>query len=211
MRTSHPPTVATWLLEHLRSGKESESLMGDLVEEYGRRRSNAWYWRQVLTAIVMSCCEELRAHVLLAIKATVTGLAAQFVLQFVAWGLLNRLHLWLPLFHELPPFFGYGIAASLTWLILWTPIWVGSGWYVGRLYRSHLVGMVLIFSTSVLAWKLLRFPWTIQLLFNAAGNSRYFPQLVLQLMNLILPSVYIVLGGLIASQSRRDYLASQYG
>lgn len=211
MRSSHPPIVATWLLEHLRLGNEDESLTGDLVEEYGRGRSNAWYWRQVLTAITVSFCKELRAHFLLAVKATVTGWAAQFVLQIVAWGLVNRLHLWLPLFHKLPIFFGYGIAASLTWLVLWTPIWVGSGWYVGRLYRSHLAGMVLIFSMSALVWKLLRFPWTIHLLFNAIGDARYFPQLIVELMNLTLPSVYIVLGGLIASQSRRDYLASQYG
>jgi hypothetical protein len=211
MRTSHPPIVATWLLEHLRSGKENESLTGDLVEEYGRGRSNAWYWRQVLSAIVMSFCEELRTHALLAIKATITGWAAQFVLQFVAWGLVNRFHLGLPLFHELPLFVGHGIAASLAWLMVWTPIWAGSGWYVGRLYRSHLAGMVLIFSVSVLVWKLLRFPWTMHLLFNAAGDSRYSPQLVVEVMNLILPSVCIVLGGLIASQSRRDYLASQYG
>ena len=198
MRSSHPPIVATWLLEHLRSGRENESLAGDLMEDYGRGRSNAWYWRQVLAAIVMSLYEEVRAHVFLAIKATFTGWAAQFLFQFVAWGLLSRFHLWLPLLHKLPLFFGYGIAASLTWLILWTPIWVGSGWSVGKLYRSHLVGMVLLFSMSVLVWKLLRLPWTIHLLFNAAGDSRYFPQLAVELMNLILPSVCIVLGGLAA-------------
>jgi hypothetical protein len=211
MRSSHPPIVATWLLEHLRSDKVNESLLGDLMEDYGRGRSNAWYWRQVLAAIVVSSCDEVRAHVWIAIKAMVTGWAAQFMLEFVAWGLLSRFHLRLPLYHKLPLIFGYGIAASLTWLTVWTPIWIGSGWFVGRLYRSHLAGMVLVFSTSVLVWKLQKLPWTIHLLLNAVGDPRYFPQLVVELMNLILPSVWIVLGGLIASQSRNDYLTSQYG
>jgi hypothetical protein len=204
MRSSHPPIMATWLLEHLRSDKQNESLIGDLVEDYGRGRSNAWYWRQVLAAIVVSSCDEVRAHVFIAIKAMVTGWAAQFMLQFGTWALLNRFHLWLPLYHKLPLFFGYGIAASVTWLILWTPIWMGSGWFVGGLYRSHLAGMVLVFSASVLVWKLLRLPWTIHLLFDAAGDSRYLPQLAVELMNLILPSVYIVLGGLLAGISKRD-------
>jgi len=209
MRSSYPPIVATWLLERLRSDKENESLIGDLMEDYGRGRSNAWYWRQVLAAIVVSSCGEVRAHLLIAIKAMVTGWAAQFMLQFVAWGLLNRFHLWLPLHHMLLLFFGYGIAASVTWLILWTPIWIGSGWFVGGLYRSRLASMVLLFSTSVLIWKLLRLPWTIHLLFSAAGNSRYLPELVVELMGLILPSVYVVLGGLLAGISKRDSSAQR--
>jgi hypothetical protein len=204
MRSSHPPIVATWLLEHLRSDSVNESLIGDLMEEYGRGRSSGWYWKQALAIIVVSSRDEIRAHVLIAIKAMITGWTAQFMFQFVAVGLLSRFHLWLPLYYKLPLFFGYGIAASLTWLILWTPIWVGSGWFVGGQYRSHLVSMVLLFSASVLAWKLLRVPWTIHLLFNAAGDSRYFPQLFVELMNLILPSIYIVLGGLLAGISKRD-------
>ena len=204
MRSSHPPVVATWLLERLRSDQENESLIGDLMEDYGRGRSNAWYWRQVLAAIVVSSCDEVLAHVVIAIKAMVTGWAAQFMLQYVAWGLLNRFHLWLPLHDKLYLFFGYGFATSVTWLILWTPIWIGSGWLVGGLYRSRWASMVLVFSTSVLVWKLLRLPGTIRLLFNAAGNSRYLPELVVELMGLILPSVYVVLGGLLAGISKKD-------
>ena len=202
MRTSHPPIVATWLLERLGSGTENEPLIGDLMEDYGRGRSNAWYWRQVIAVIVVSSYDEVRAHRFIAIKALVTGWAAQFVFQFVVAGLLSRLHLWILLYHKLPLLFGYGIAASLSWLILWTPIWIGSGWLVSGLYRSRLAGMVLVFSISVSTWKLLRLPWTIRLLYNATGDSRYLPQLVVELMNLILPPVYIVLGGLLAGISR---------
>ncbi len=203
MRSQNPPIVATWLLENLRSGKENESLTGDLVEGYRRGRSNSWYWRQVLAAIAISLYSEVRSHGFLAIKATATGWLAEFLFLSVVVRLLIRFHLWLPLYHDLPLFLGRSIAGSLAWLILWTPVWVSCGWFVARLYRSHLVGMVLAFSTSVLAWRLQRLPWTIHLLFNTASDRRYFPQLVVELMNLILPSVYIALGGLIAVRSKR--------
>jgi hypothetical protein len=45
MRPSQPPIVATWVLAHF--GNRNEALAGDLVEEYRRGRSVAWYWRQV--------------------------------------------------------------------------------------------------------------------------------------------------------------------
>jgi hypothetical protein len=52
MKSSQPPVFATWLLKHLCPGQYSEALAGDLVEEYRRGRSESWYWRQVLVAIV---------------------------------------------------------------------------------------------------------------------------------------------------------------
>lgn len=47
-----PPRLASWLLEHLGPRYQRESLAGDLFEEFQQRRSYAWYWRQVLIAIV---------------------------------------------------------------------------------------------------------------------------------------------------------------
>ena len=52
MKSSQPPAFATWLLKHLCSGQYTDALAGDLVEEYRRGRSESWYWRQVLVAIV---------------------------------------------------------------------------------------------------------------------------------------------------------------
>jgi preprotein translocase subunit SecY len=52
MTRLEPPSTATWLLKHL--GRRNDALGGDLLEEYRRGRSAAWYWRQALTAIVVS-------------------------------------------------------------------------------------------------------------------------------------------------------------
>jgi hypothetical protein len=209
MKSSRPPIVATWLLEHLCSNTVNQFLIGDLVEEYGHGRSSAWYWKQAVSAIVVSSRDDVRAHILIAIKALITGWAAQFMFQAVAWGLLGRFHLWLPVYHRLPLVFGTGIALPLIWLILWTPIWIGSGWFVGAHYRPHLASMVLMFSLSVFVWKLLWVVRTVHLLSHAPGSSRYFPQLLVEFMNLILPSIYIVLGGLLVGTSKRDSSADR--
>jgi hypothetical protein len=51
MTPTEPPLMATWLLEQI--GRKNPSLAGDLLEEYRHGRSVAWYWRQVLIAIVL--------------------------------------------------------------------------------------------------------------------------------------------------------------
>jgi hypothetical protein len=61
MKPSKPPAAATWMLEHLLPGVKNEALAGDLLEEFQRRRSTAWYWRQVFGAISASLLKEVRA------------------------------------------------------------------------------------------------------------------------------------------------------
>ena len=52
MTDMRPPALATWLLK--RAARGNDALVGDLFEEHRRRRSVAWYWRQVLTAVVVN-------------------------------------------------------------------------------------------------------------------------------------------------------------
>jgi preprotein translocase subunit SecY len=44
-----PSRLATWLLDRLGL---SEALTGDLIEEYARRGSTFWFWRQVIMAVL---------------------------------------------------------------------------------------------------------------------------------------------------------------
>jgi hypothetical protein len=46
MKPSKPPALATWLLEHARFSTADGVIAGDLLEEFNRGRSAAWYWRQ---------------------------------------------------------------------------------------------------------------------------------------------------------------------
>lgn len=204
MRTSHPPVVATWLLEHLRSGNGNEPLTGDLMEEYRHGRSGAWYWRQSLVAILVSFCKEVRAHPLFAMKALATGWAIWLFSQSLVQPLLDRLLL--PWGYQVPLVFGYSAPIGIGWWIIWLSVRFGSGWIVARTNRTHAIGMVLAFSASVLIWKLQRLPWTFHLLLDTSDNPRYFPQLIFELMSMFLPSACIVLGGLLASPMKREPL-----
>jgi hypothetical protein len=46
-----PPRLALVLLSQF--VPEQEALIGDLLEEYERRRSRLWFWRQTLVAVVV--------------------------------------------------------------------------------------------------------------------------------------------------------------
>ena len=50
MTAPRPPRLALYLLRALRV--DDESLVGDIVEEFGTRRSRLWLWRQVLGAVL---------------------------------------------------------------------------------------------------------------------------------------------------------------
>lgn len=50
MTRSRPPRLALVVLRAFRV--EDETLVGDIVEEFGARRSRLWLWRQVLGAIL---------------------------------------------------------------------------------------------------------------------------------------------------------------
>jgi hypothetical protein len=62
VKSLRPPQLAAWLFEHLTQREHRQALAGDLLEEYLRRRSNMWYWRQVLAAIVAHFATELRVR-----------------------------------------------------------------------------------------------------------------------------------------------------
>lgn len=54
MSERDPPAIATWLIERFGPIQHRESLTGDLIEQYRRGRSESWYWRQVITAVVLA-------------------------------------------------------------------------------------------------------------------------------------------------------------
>jgi hypothetical protein len=62
MTGGNPPKLATWLLQLLAAGRHSESLAGDLMEQFAQGRSRLWYWRQVVMAIVLARVRAFRAR-----------------------------------------------------------------------------------------------------------------------------------------------------
>src|SRR5450631_3152942 len=56
-----PPKLASWLLNKCGSPYHGESLAGDLIEQYQEVRGRAWYWRQVIAAILIAWGRIVRA------------------------------------------------------------------------------------------------------------------------------------------------------
>jgi hypothetical protein len=77
MKTLIPPRLATWLLEHFVTSSNTEAILGDLTERYQAGKSRAWYWRQVVTAIVVHALNKNREPIRIGfIIGTIAGAIA---------------------------------------------------------------------------------------------------------------------------------------
>jgi non-heme chloroperoxidase len=56
MRSVKSVALASWMLEHLTFGSNTEALSGDLLEDFQFGRSAIWYWRQAIAGIAIRAC-----------------------------------------------------------------------------------------------------------------------------------------------------------
>jgi hypothetical protein len=84
MNARKPPRLANWLLDRLGPARQNPPLAGDLLEEFRRGRSAAWFWRQTLVAILTSLGQSLRLywHV---VTGVAIGWASQAGIAFALW------------------------------------------------------------------------------------------------------------------------------
>lgn len=174
-------------------GCANDALQGDLVEEYGRGRSRAWYWRQVLIAIAVGFSANVVAHKLLALRAVTTGWAVLYLLERAVaigfWEWYGRL------------LSAHGLMPTIWWrhyytypvALMWCICAAASGWMVGKCNREHRTAMVLTFLLSVQLWSL---PEFFRLAEDVATNQRFVPYLFAFIARLVLISIGILFGGL---------------
>lgn len=144
MKTSKPPALATWLLEHARFST-TDVIAGDLLEEFNRGRSAAWYWRQALVAIVVGCASEVRHHRVLAARAILIAWAANYAALML--GRLVTMEL------SERHFLAYNPQ-----LAMWAICFLGgltSGLVVALLHRGHRNAMLLTGAAALLGWALM--------------------------------------------------------
>ena len=145
MRSSRPPVLATWLLEHLRFSNTDEVLAGDLLEDFQHGRSVAWYWRQVFAAILVGFIREVRHHWVLAIRAAVIGLTLNCGVLVLVHDLLATLYQRQILdLTFLPPLASWIVTSFFSGLV--------SGWMVALLHRKHRDAMLLTLAGALLIW-----------------------------------------------------------
>ena len=166
MKASRPPAVAAWLLERLGSHRTREAIAGDLAEQCQQGRSVAWYWRQVVIAIVIGNATDIWDHKVLTLRAIVLGWAASYALAKVP----------LPLsvigpqqitFHQITLINSVFNSMFLIGIVHTAVVRASTGWLVGRFHRPYQSAMVLAFLSSFL---LLDLPW----LYRRADDALVF-------------------------------------
>ena len=183
MKSSKPPAVATWLLEHIRFSATDAALAGDLLEEFNQRRSAAWYWRQVLAAIVAGFLSEVRRHRMLAIRAIlVTWAANHGALMLGRMVMIELFRNRLQAYHPL--------------LAAWAICVLGgavSGFIVASLHRKYRNAMLMTGAGALLVWALL----AILLLKKDALQHSFLQIAVTAIIYYVVAAAGFVIGGLL--------------
>jgi peptidoglycan/LPS O-acetylase OafA/YrhL len=193
MKASRPPVIATWLLDRFGASPQIETIAGDLLEQYQQGRSRLWYWREVITAILMGAWSEFRQHSLLMLRAVAMGwlliflwgravapIEISFLVQYFSDAPLGPLQL------------------SLLTLLIEGPLAVAAGWIVARFSRPSRIPSVIAF-------------WVSALLFGAVNvwrnHEMYFWSQVW--LGLPLVSILVLLGGGLLTGSPKRWMPTQ--
>jgi len=201
MSASQPPRLASWLLHHLASSPQHESLVGDLIERYHHGHSATWYWRQVVAAILAGVMRDIRDHKLLAIRAVAIGWLLSVLFSFPVNWMSSAGRAWL--IESLTETRRYSF-----WWVFWSGqlpnallAYVAcaiSGWIIARLHRGHAMTMVLLFAAAVSVAEYGMASWV---LWRQALPPMPALALILWLLLMIGHPIGIVIGGLWALRS----------
>lgn len=192
MTFKEPPALASWCLVHL--SDPDEGLLGDMIEEYQRRQSPRWYWRQVAIAVAVGFIRNAWKHKLETMQAVFTVLAALGVAARVAiepvMGLSGAIF---GRGRSLPPGSWTDV---FMWLasILWFLAAMGTGMLIGRLHPARRATMTLASVTFLAAWNL---PEWYRMTVNAIElGPRFVPYLVNSLIYFVIVSTGLFAGSL---------------
>jgi hypothetical protein len=141
MKVAEPPHLANWLLEHLTSGPQRESLIGDLYEQLARGRSPRWFWRQAVATIALTASQEIRSHRLLALRGLALSMAVFYFVRIPTSALgqeVNRL-----LLARTPQWVAQYRLHELFRMVLTFESYVVIGWIIAAVDPQHRVTSVL--------------------------------------------------------------------
>jgi hypothetical protein len=205
MNTSQPPRAARFLLERL--APPNESLVGDLAEAYREGRSDLWYWRQAVGAIVTAGIREVQAHPVAVIRSLLIGWMAVWVLGFYSGNFAVSLDQWL--FERGVRWFymhGYGLrpAAWVIWVIGAFSHAFG-GTLAVRYYHGHRRLMAVVYAGTVLCVDIPLFGrWIYHTVMTPPpyyGEVVYAPIAVVTIALVVMPAAAL-LGGLWAAGTK---------
>lgn len=187
-----------WLLEGLGSSRRLEELIGDLSEQFAAGRSQPWYWRQAIGALLLELRQALRTHALSFIAAVLVGDALTSLWVFangVAFGPLYQSLDASPHPDSLMRFLGLRAAQASTTILVFV-----SAWLVTRIHRAHPRAVLVTFVAAVIAPRL---PGIAHLAIGVIEGTQSRSVLVPEIVRMLLQAVYTPLAGLWLIRRRR--------
>jgi hypothetical protein len=193
MKTSHPPSIATWLLDRFGADPQHDAVAGDLLEQYRLGRSRLWYWREVITAITVGTCAAFRNHKLVTLRALVIGWVVTYISTWIVgpleYAIVARL---------IQNWYMYNIP-FVVGLLIGGPWCVSIGWIVAQCARECRIPVVLSFAMSFLL---------LGLISNMMILEGSIFEFWLALCGSAMMTIFILLGGgLLTGRPKRSMLA----
>ncbi len=199
LNSKNPPRLAGRVLNFFAPADQSESILGDLHEEFlqigsksGAVAARRWYWRQILTTIVHLADSGFRS----APWSTAAVVIAGFFLLRFAHGLPNKL---LTVLTDRYLMYWSNHFPAYLWLLKVMPI----GFLVGSLFTGCIVALAArgreMVATVMLALLLCAMTTTGALWFVAQTGDASF---VWNLPRFFIDPAVIVLGGIIVRKLR---------
>jgi hypothetical protein len=160
-----PPALATWLLGLTDHSAWNDAVAGDLLEEYQQRRSSAWYWRQVSTAVAIAVVRDVRHHWVLTCRA----LAVALLFLNISHNLVSKIGLVGWLLNRTSPLIGVWpsltFVAALEAFLTCAP----AGLAVALTHRKRKATMVLVYAAGLFVFLVClganRAHWTLACMF----------------------------------------------
>jgi hypothetical protein len=188
--------AAAWIFERL--GLDV-ALAGDLLEECAGGRSIVWYWRQVLVAVWVGTWDAIFDHKVLALRAVITGCAANAGWLFL-WQ--KFLHIGLPVTPRLT-------IESIATLLIILVTQTATGWIIARTHRTHAIPMVFVFAIWLVLWYPLNvdFRYLRMLLVDSIDQPRFLGYLAANIVWILVPILAefagLLVGGAVGARPRK--------
>lgn len=154
------PRFPLWFLTTFGCGRDVDTLIGDLTEEYRAGRSTMWLWRQALSGVASTVRAEVRAQPLLMLQAAAVGPLVVLLVLRVGWNLYGTIeHFRL-------------IRASYTFMAF-----ALAGWGIAHFYRPNHKAAIIVSACPLLLRGIGRFVWQTSLRHSFPGQSLLFDAL----------------------------------
>lgn len=187
MTSERPPAVATWLLERFCA---DPGLAGDMIEEYGRRDSVRWYWKQTLMAVSAYSTSQIRQHKWLTLRVIATGYVIYYLFNTML--LKGVVRPWMAPDTTL---------VKGAYLVLSYAFWLANGWTIAKLHRPYSTAMVFAY----VVWSIVAsVPPVYASALSAFDGSNGGAALAWELVTRSLTVLTLLLGGALAAY--RDQL-----